>query len=74
MAPRDSLNAAYYGAGVTPSDILVQRTAKNPQAAPLVEVVKKTAALAPEWLGVERKNIAVPEKAPASGTAPRWAR
>jgi SH3 domain-containing YSC84-like protein 1 len=51
VAPRDTLNAAYYGAGVTPSDILVQRTAKNPQAARLVEAVKKTAGAGPRVAG-----------------------
>jgi lipid-binding SYLF domain-containing protein len=35
VEPRDSLNAAYYGQPVNPTDILIRKTASNPQAGPL---------------------------------------
>jgi SH3 domain-containing YSC84-like protein 1 len=41
VAVRDSLNHAYYGQPVSPADILLRPTVKNPQAAPLIEAVKK---------------------------------
>jgi lipid-binding SYLF domain-containing protein len=36
IAVRDSLNKAYYGKAVSPLDILVKASVKNPQAEPLV--------------------------------------
>ena len=36
---RNSLNKAYYGKEVTPTDILIKGTVKNPHAAPLLEAV-----------------------------------
>jgi lipid-binding SYLF domain-containing protein len=44
VEPRDSLNAAYYGRPVDPTDILVRKAATNPQARPLINMV---AAVAP---------------------------
>lgn len=41
MAVRGSLNEAYYGRKVTPTDILVRRDVSNPQAAGLIGAVKK---------------------------------
>ena len=35
IAPRDSLNHAFYGKPVTPVDILVKHNVSNPAAAPL---------------------------------------
>lgn len=35
ISPRNAWNSAYYGAWFTPMDILVRRTAQNPQAEPL---------------------------------------
>ena len=43
VAPRGALNAAYYGKDVSTRDILILGTASNPQAAPLVGLVKKAA-------------------------------
>ena len=43
VAPRGALNAAYYGTDVSTRDILIRGTASNPQAAPLVELIKKAA-------------------------------
>jgi lipid-binding SYLF domain-containing protein len=43
VATRDALNHAYYGKEVTPTDILIKRTVKNPQAAPLIDAVAKVA-------------------------------
>jgi len=43
VATRDALNHAYYGKEVTPTDILIKRTVKNPQAAQLVDAVAKVA-------------------------------
>jgi len=40
---RGSLNNAFYGKEVSPTDILIRRTATNPQAAPLIEAVAKVA-------------------------------
>ncbi|MBP1776837.1 MAG: Las17-binding protein actin regulator, partial [candidate division NC10 bacterium] len=40
---RDALNHAYYGKEVTPTDILIKRTVKNPQSAQLVDAVAKVA-------------------------------
>jgi lipid-binding SYLF domain-containing protein len=39
VEPRDSLNAAYYGQQVNPTDILVRKSASNPQATPLIKSV-----------------------------------
>jgi len=41
VATRGALNAAYYGADVSTRDILIRGTASNPQAAPLIELIKK---------------------------------
>jgi SH3 domain-containing YSC84-like protein 1 len=41
MAVRGSLNDAYYGRKVTPTDILVRRDVSNPQAAGLLQSVRK---------------------------------
>ncbi|HSB72855.1 MAG TPA: lipid-binding SYLF domain-containing protein [Candidatus Methylomirabilis sp.] len=41
VAVRDSLNTAYYGKAVTPTQILIQREVSNPQAAPLIEAIAK---------------------------------
>ena len=41
MAVRGSLNDAYYGRKVTPTDILVRRDVSNPQAAGLIGAVRK---------------------------------
>jgi lipid-binding SYLF domain-containing protein len=38
---RTSLNQAYYGKEVTPTDILIKGTVRNPQADPLLELVKQ---------------------------------
>jgi SH3 domain-containing YSC84-like protein 1 len=43
VATRDALNHAYYGKEVTPTDILIKRTVKNPQAAGLIDAVAKVA-------------------------------
>ena len=43
VATRGALNAAYYGKDVSTQDILIRGTASNPQAAPLVELIKKAA-------------------------------
>jgi lipid-binding SYLF domain-containing protein len=43
VAVRESLNTAYYGKPVTPTQILVQREVSNPQAAGLIEAVVKVA-------------------------------
>lgn len=43
VAVRDGLNSAYYGREVSPSDILIRRDVKNPEAAKLIETVQKTA-------------------------------
>ena len=43
VAPRGALNSAYYGKDVSTRDILIRGTASNPQAAPLVELIKKAA-------------------------------
>jgi lipid-binding SYLF domain-containing protein len=40
----DSLNAAYYGKPVSPTDVLVRGTAQNPKAKPLLDAVGKLAA------------------------------
>ncbi len=44
VAVRPSLNEAYYGHTVTPTDILVRRDVKNTQAARLIEDLTKAAA------------------------------
>ena len=41
VASRGSLNKAYYGQDVSPTDILIRRTVSNPQAAGLIEAVTK---------------------------------
>jgi len=43
VATRDALNHADYGKEVTPTDILIKRTVKNPQAAGLIDAVAKVA-------------------------------
>lgn len=43
VATRDVLNHAYYGKEVTPTEILIKRTVKNPQAASLIDAVAKVA-------------------------------
>ena len=43
VATRGALNTAYYGKDVSTRDILIRGTASNPQAAPLVELIKKAA-------------------------------
>ena len=43
VAVRDSLNTAYYGKAMTPTQILVQREASNPRATALIEEVAKVA-------------------------------
>jgi lipid-binding SYLF domain-containing protein len=43
VATREALNHAYYGKEVTPTDILIKRTVKNPQAAQLIDAVAKVA-------------------------------
>ena len=43
ISPRNKLNREYYGKEVRPVDILVRRDVNNPQAAPLVTAVTKTA-------------------------------
>jgi lipid-binding SYLF domain-containing protein len=43
VAVRDSLNEAYYGKKVNPTDILIKREVKNPQAKGLIETVTKAA-------------------------------
>ncbi|HSB82743.1 MAG TPA: lipid-binding SYLF domain-containing protein [Candidatus Methylomirabilis sp.] len=44
VATRDALNRAYYGKDVTPSDILIRREVRNPQANGLLELIAKAAA------------------------------
>jgi lipid-binding SYLF domain-containing protein len=39
VEPRDTLNAAYYGEPVNPTDILIRKAKTNPQAAPLIDSV-----------------------------------
>lgn len=41
VAPRDALNAAYYGKEVTPTQILVQREVSNSHANGLIEAVRR---------------------------------
>jgi len=41
VATRGSLNTAYYGKAVNPTDILIRRTVHNPHAAGLIEAVDK---------------------------------
>ncbi len=43
VAVRDSLNDAYYGRHVTPTDILVRHDVRNPQAAGLVNTLSRVA-------------------------------
>ncbi len=43
VAVRDSLNDAYYGKRVSPTDIFIKHEAKNPQASGLIQAVEKTA-------------------------------
>jgi len=44
VSTRRSLNRAYFGKAVTPTDILVRRSVKNKNAADLLNAVKKAAA------------------------------
>lgn len=39
VEPRDSLNAAYYGRPLSPTDILIRKAAANRHAAPLIHAV-----------------------------------
>jgi len=41
VAPRDALNAAYYGKQVTPTQILIQREVSNSHANGLIEAVRR---------------------------------
>jgi lipid-binding SYLF domain-containing protein len=43
VATRDGLNTAYYGKPVSPADILVRRSASNPHAATLIDMIRKAA-------------------------------
>ncbi len=43
VAVRESLNTAYYGKAVSPSQILIQREVSNPEASGLIEAVAKVA-------------------------------
>ena len=43
MKTREDLNSAYYGAIVTPTDILLKRSVANPESGRLIEVVSKLA-------------------------------
>ena len=43
VAVRDSLNEAYYGKQVTPTDILVRHEVRNPHASGLIQAVAKSA-------------------------------
>lgn len=43
LAVRDSLNEAYYGKAVTPADILIRGSVKNPESTRLIEVIQKLA-------------------------------
>ncbi|HHB11923.1 MAG TPA: hypothetical protein ENK62_01830 [Chromatiales bacterium] len=38
---REDYNAAYYGKPVSPVDILIKRTVRNPQATPLIRAIEK---------------------------------
>jgi lipid-binding SYLF domain-containing protein len=44
VSVRDSLNKAYYGKEVSPSDVLVRGTPRNPKGEPLLKAVDKLAA------------------------------
>jgi lipid-binding SYLF domain-containing protein len=44
VAVRGSLNEAYYGKQVSPSDILVRHEVRNPHASGLIQAVAKSAA------------------------------
>jgi lipid-binding SYLF domain-containing protein len=44
VAVRDSLNHAYYGAQVTPADILMRRKVANRRSGPLISAVSRDAA------------------------------
>jgi lipid-binding SYLF domain-containing protein len=44
VASRAALNRAYYGADVSPTDILIRRTVTNPHAAGLIGAVRKAVA------------------------------
>lgn len=41
VATRNGLNVAYYGRDVSTQDILIRGNASNPQAAPLIELIRK---------------------------------
>jgi lipid-binding SYLF domain-containing protein len=43
VAVRESLNGAYYGKKVNPTDILIRHEVTNPQAARLIQAVEKIA-------------------------------
>jgi lipid-binding SYLF domain-containing protein len=44
IAVRDSWNQAYYGKSVTPTDILVHRTVRNPESSALIDAVAKASS------------------------------
>ena len=43
VATRSALNTAYYGKDISTQDILIRGEANNPQAAPLIELIRRTA-------------------------------
>ena len=43
VGTRGALNKAYYGKEVSPTDVLIRRTVKNPQAVGLIQAVAKLA-------------------------------
>jgi lipid-binding SYLF domain-containing protein len=44
VSVKDSLNKAYYGKEVTPTDVLIRATTRNPKSEPLLKAVDKLAA------------------------------
>jgi len=61
VATRGSLNKAYYGKEVSPTDILVKRTVSNKKAAGLVSAVKKAAG---SDLATDRDMVPPPRRHP----------
>jgi lipid-binding SYLF domain-containing protein len=45
LGVRTALNRAYYGKEVSPTDILISGTAKNPDAAPLIQALDKATGM-----------------------------